>query len=396
MAWFNAHVSKTLAWPWMVLGTWQLTPTRLTEHPRRAGGVVGLCGGVTLLIANAYFAFYLAIMAGSLVLATREWRALMPAAAVSICVGLPKLASVLVTGGRETPVVHAIRLESIPAGLFGFWFDDGIRVLEAINPEGYAVVGLPVCALAALTVLWAYVDPGRFDDAWIVGCLTASLVALLIVTASPLVYYWPGLNVFRVPYRAMLILGLVALLLTAALAKEVDRVEFGDRHVELALVAFLVLSVANAAIPPVQQLDGARNGTERLTVGRSVVTSIQEHGCEPVWLETNAVWHDGRGGYHKQIAYVMARRGITATATSYAKIGQEYSTHDNGRLTFDGLVLQNNATLPENRVTLTGGWWRPDRGRIDGRRFGVVDRISTPGDDVRIYAVDGDCRTVDP
>lgn len=393
----NAHISKALAWPWIVVGAWQLRPAIIAEKPRLAGGIVGIAGGFILLLGNAYYAFYLAIMAGCIFLALRAWQAISVAGITSFLVGLPKLLSVvplLMRGGRDTVLQNGITLKPFVSSLIGFWYDSGFVFWEAINKDAYAVVSLPICLFAAIAILWSYFEPDRFPVRWMLGCLSALLVGVLIVMASPLVYRWPGMHMFRVPQRATLIVGVILLLISVEFILTVQRSSWGeDRWVEYLLVTMLLFGVITATIPPILQNTMWEQGTNP-TVGQEVAASIESNGCSPVWLETNAGWNpNSRGQYHKQIAYALAERGIPAIATSYAKIGQEYSTHDtDGELTFEALILQGDETLPANgTVTLTGGWFQPDRGKINASKFELVDKIESPHDPIRIYAPNGTC-----
>lgn len=394
----NAHVSKTLAWFWIVVGAWQLRPDTLSNNPVSAGQLVGVAGGATLLIANVYYTLYLAILAGCIFLAVRSWKAVRAAAIASVLVSSPKLVSLLVsliTGGRDTILQDGITLRPFISTLIGFWWESEIVVWQAINKDAYAVVSLPICLLAVAAFLWSYADPDKFPVNWMLGCVAALLIGLLIATASPLVYRWPGMSMFRVPQRGLLIIAVVFLLVSVELIHAIQRSSWGDRKwIHYALTLVLIIGVFNAAVPPLLQNTMWESGTAP-TVGRQVASSVESHGCEPVWLETNAGWvpNDKSARHHKQIAYGLAEQGIPAVATSYAKIGQDYSTHNGtGGLTFEALILQGDAQMPPNQtVTLTGGWFQPDRGRINTSQFEIVDRIDTPRGAVRIYAVDGVC-----
>jgi hypothetical protein len=385
MAYFNAHISKTMAWPWVILGVWQLTPRRLDSEPRRAGALLGLSGGMMLLIANAYFAFYLAVLGGAILLATRDWEAIRMAAVVSVIIGSPKLISVSLAGTRDVPASTVGSSKPLVAGLTGL-------PLGWIQLESYAVVGIPVCIIAAITVVWAYWRPNQFPTDWLLGCVMAVLIGLLLATKAKLIYSLPLVDTFRVAQRAVLIPALAGLLITIVFIHAMENLSTdiavpSDQKLTVILALVLILSVANAGLPPLVQ----QQSTTDPTIGRVVAQSVNEHGCEPAWLEINANWQSGRGPYHKQIAYGLAEHGITATATSYAKIGQEYSTHKDERLTFEVLILQNDETLPNREVTLTGGWFQPDRGTIDGSQFEIVEQINASGGAVRLYAPDGRC-----
>jgi len=385
MAYFNAHISKTMAWPWLLLGLWQLTPQRLEESPRRSGALLGLAGGAILLIANAYFAFYLAILGGGVLLAIRAWSVVRAAAVVSVIVGSPKLISVALSGGRDIPPTGVSSFRPLVAGLTGF-------PLDWLHLEAYAVVGIPICIIAAVAVVWAYLYPELFPANWMLGCLSAMAVGLLLATQSEIVYRLPLIDTFRVSHRAIIVVGLGMLMITVALVRSIADTEIGPivsrmHTVELLIAGLLVISMFNAALPVVAQ--GESNSD--VVVGREVAQIAADSGCEPVWLEINGGWKPGKGAYHKEIAYGLAEQGIAATATSYAKIGQDYSTHQDGKLTFEALILQNNETLPDREVTLTGGWFRPDRGMIDGSNFELVKKIQAPGGAIRIYSMSNGC-----
>jgi hypothetical protein len=396
---FNAHISKLIAWPWMVVGAWYLRPEPLTERAGRSGAIVGLCGGMILLTGNAYFAFYLAIFSGILMLAMRSFPAIRTAGFVSLAIGSPKLLSAIapiLRGARDSNIADPLTLNQFVVGLIGFSYQGSITVWPELIKGAYAVVGLPVCLLVIGGLIWSYADPGRFRTQWLAGILGAFAVAALLVSASPLVYSLPGVDMFRVVYRAMTIFNLGLLLIVVELVTVLKWTpEIPTRPAVIAISVLLLVSSANAAVPAVAQVDKGWESATEPTVGREVVDTATRHGCTPVWLETNARWdpNDKSSRYHKQISYALAEQGVPTGGISYAKAGQDYSTHTpDGDLTFEALILQGGARLPTNgTVTLTGGWGTPDRGHINVSRFAVVDTVDAPRGVVRIYAINGTC-----
>lgn len=391
---FGGHFSKLMAWPWVLFGLWQLRPDRLQSRPRLAGAIIGLAGGAVVLTSNAYYALYLALLAGSILLAVRAWRAIRMAAVVSLIIGAPKLAtvvSIFLKGGRDTTLNEGIGINTLMSGLIGFSPSTGFVVFQ----EAYAVVSLPVCLLAVGGFVWAYVHPDRFPTNWMLGCLSAVFIGLLIVTASPLVYRWPAMETFRVPDRAVLIIAGAFVLVAVETIQVLHKSELDNSPwLTYAMTVILTVGVVTAAIPPLNQSQTIGESTTP-AVGQAVAATVAEHDCNPVWFEINANWDpdDKSARYHQQVTHGLAERGIPAVATYYAKMGQDYATHDSeGDLTFEALILQGDAQLPPNRtVTLTGGWFQPDRGQINTSQFDLVERVDAPRGDFRIYATNGTC-----
>lgn len=387
MAFFNAHLSKTIAWPWMILGAFQLVSLYRDRHtPKWTGLLIGVSGGAILLTANAYYAVYLGALTATVLVAKRAWRVAGYAAAGTV-VALPKVLSlvpILLEGGRDARVGYQLTPSLLVNGLTGVWWKDGPRIGYVLDFEAFAVVGLPVCLLATATLGWAYVEPARFDANWVTGIAGGGIVALLLATAWKGFYRLPLVSNLRTTRRAIIILGLGALLLSVVFLSETRDLSPRFRQ---AMVVLLVLSTLNAAAPLVQQ----SNETVEPTVGRDVAGSIEQAGCDSAYVE---IGHNGtKAPYLKQKSFGLAEAGIPATAISYAKIGQQYSTHDqNGNLTFDALILPAGTSLPEDgTVELTGGWGYPSRGNISTSQFAVLDSVSTPEGEMRIYAPGGRC-----
>ena len=391
MAFFNSHISKTLAWPFMILGAWALVDLyggAERDVSRRVGISVGVAGGAMLLLANAYFAFYLAILAGCVFLASRAWVATRTAAVSSVLVGAPKLISlipVLLAGGRDARGGYILTPAQLISGLTGLWWDNGLVFDQVVNFEAYAVVGLPVCLFAVAAVGYAYLYPRQVDTRWIQGVLVAGIFGVLLATQYKGIYAIPGVSIFRTARRAMILLGVGALLLAVAYLLVQDNTA-SKRRTQV-LTALLVLSAAQGAIHPLSQSGQA---AVEPTVGPKVAEKITSAGCERVWLENG--YNGSRLQYRKEIGFALAERGVPVTAINYAKIGQEYRVRNDSKLTFDALVFPEGTELPDNEtVTLEGGWGYPDRGTINASRFDVLTKVDTPAGELRIYAVDGRC-----
>jgi hypothetical protein len=401
MAMFNGQFQKVLAWPWIVLLVWQLTPPRLMRRPRWAGLLAGGALGAMLLAGGMYSFFYSCCFVGIVVIALREEAvSFVRGLLTGSLVGLPKLIvsiiPVILTGASRPSAGRGVSLQQAIAGLAGFWIDisEGTVIVgTAIFYEGYAVVGLPVLILAAGGLGYAYIRPPELRQSqWLIGIVGAGVLGLLLATKwSPLYNSLvPVVSMFRTAARALIIVAFAALLATWYALRVVcpehrPETEPPDQKTMLVTVGvavLLVLSAANGAATWAIMSTGSATQTD---VGDRVAETIAATDCAPVWIEAN--YREHRVPYEDVIAYALTKRGIPVVAMNYGRIGQDYATHTEGRRTFDMLVVGRR--LPKRgRVMLSGGWWTPSRGHIDAARFYLLDTVATNKGPVYLYAAD--------
>lgn len=389
MALFGGMYEKVLAWPWVVLIGWQLTPPRLLGRPRRAGILAGIGLGVVLLAGDVYAFFYTSCFVGVIVLALRtEAIPFVRGALLGGLVGVPKIVLSIVPtmlgGANRPPVGFSVSLREAIGGLAGFWIDRSGTVLvdEVIfRTLGYRVVGLPVLVLGACAIGYAYVrPPDRHYSRWLLGVSGAGLVGLLLASGWTFLYdpLVPVTSIFRLTARALLITALAALLCAwYALSVTTDH---GSALVTAGVSVLLVLSVMNGAVA--WQVVDDTEWTEP-SVGERVAETVDMSGCGPVWIET---------AYRKQpvpediIAFALTERGIPVAAMHYGRSGWEYAVRENGHRTFDSLVT--GAPLPERGMVSLYGEDVSSHGRIDASRFDLIRTFSSEGGPVYLYAAD--------
>jgi len=393
---WGAHLEKLLGWPWVILGMWGLLPMVLRSRPRRAGFVVGIAGGMLLLVGNIYHAAYLAIAAAFIFGVTRSKKAIQ-IAAVSSLVSLPKLLSavpILLSGADRPPASHfALPLELI-RGLLGAW-----PTLEGIqwgaNYTWFAAVGPGVFLLAAVGTLLIWSETDSWRRRWGVGTAMSGIFGGFLAGFPPL-YWLPGLGILRTAGRASLLVAISALLLTAYVLIRLEETDFNTRPFEgsflqdldystilVVTVCLLLFSATVVAVP----ISNSEKSAVQPTTGREVASIIEESGCTPAWQEITTM--DGSGSlYHKEIAYGLAEAGIPALATSYGRIGQQYRVRDDsGRVQPEVIIIESR--IPNETVHLSGGWWRPERGSINGSNWEVSRTVKADASTIYLYTIEG-------
>lgn len=388
LAFPTGHISRVIVWPWMLLATWELLALRSGSPGKRAPVLIGLSGGLTLLTGNSYYAFYLAVLAGVVFISTKSFRSAFIAGITSIVCSSPKLLSLLMIvaeGGRSATVGYPLTIKKLITGLTGLWPSaSGISVGTA-SYNAYGVLGPGIVVFAGIAVFWAYVRPSKFDSSWMTGVSFAGLLGLMLGTRSPLLMQLPLVGQLRTASRSLVLIALVVLLLAVVFLEKID---LSQSRIRVGVLSLLIVSATVAgAVPAMQDYETSVEPD----VGREVATTLATHGCDQVWQEMQR--GDYKGPYKKQVAFGIAEKGIPATAISYARIGQSYSTHDeSGDLTFDAIVYPAGTEMNESgTISLTGGWGKPVRGEIRAERFGLVDSVKTDSGPIRIYALDGTC-----
>lgn len=389
MAVFKGHMWKTFSWPWVTLLMWQLTKSRITRPTQRHGMIAGICLGTMLLTGGSYYFFYFAGLVAALVVALRQ-RVFVVGVMKGSLVGLPKIIfsfiPVMILGGERPSLGKSLSPSQLITGLTGFWIDASEWTIELENHmffEGYAVIGLPACLLAACAFLYAYRHPQRERSRWFLGVMGAALFGVLLATGWSILYQLPGVEKFRAGARANSLVAITLLLAVWFTLRIVTRQR--RTIVTAAVTGLLVLSVINGTIAWGLAYD---THSVQSTAGDRVTDSVVSAGCDRVWME-------GRGGlenkqlpYKSSISFELTQRGIPLQAVYYAPFGQKYGTHQNGTQTFDALLI--GSPLPENgSVALEGG--QTGHGTINVSRFALRDTISTDKGPVYLYTVNGSC-----
>lgn len=382
MALFVGHYEKVLGWPWLVLCVVHLRPTLLRDHPRRAGLVAGVGLGVALLAGDNYHVFYTGLFALCVLIATRARTAFLQFARGGL-VATPKvlfsILPVILLGADRPDNGKGLGFEQLVTGVAGFWYDTAgseFVFWPKIFFEGYAAVGLPVVLLAIGVLVWSYVDPPK-DWRWIAGVGIAALVGILLATRWTVAYELPVVEMFRVAARGVVLVSLSAISLGIVALTMTRRREHGTLHVAVAVL--VMLSAANGvwAWSEVENRQAIETDA-----GEEVAADIYAMDCGSVWIEGG---YNGTGTPQKKLlGYHLTKRGIPLQAVNYGKIGQNYTAVKNGSPTFDVLLL--GSPMPENEsVTLTGGWYSPDRGTINSSWFSLTRTYNMSGDTLYVY-----------
>lgn len=355
---FVGHFEKVLGWPWAVLIVANLLPHRLSRP--RTGYLIGGALGAMLLAGDNYHFFYFGIFVAVVIAATKARHQVEPLL-VGGLVGLPKLLLSIVPtilGGTARPESgRALSLWELGVGVVGFWLDLSAPAIDFTTHhvfEGYAPVGVGIPVLAALVVAYAYLRPPATWQ-YAAGGTVAGLVGVVLATRWETLQSLPVVSTFRASARAIALvsgagvfLSWLGTLWSAELRTAVQR----------GVIALLVASAASGLIAFAAVEDAQ---SRRLPQGVEMAGSIAASDCEDVWLE--GTYGGASLPYEKPLAYELTKRGVALQAVNYGKIGQEYTAMENGEPTFDVLVVPR--PLPESgTVALTGGWGRPQRGRV--------------------------------
>jgi hypothetical protein len=387
MTLFVGHYEKVLGWPWIVFAVLQLRPTRLRADPRRAGLLAGIGLGIAFLAGDNYHVFYAGLLSVSILLATRTREAFIQFFRGGL-VATPKLLfsvfPVILLGADRPDSGRGLTLDQFVTGIIGFWFDTnggGFVFSQKLYFEGFAAVGLPILLLAFGVILWSYVDPHEHWR-WVGGVVSAILVGTLLATRWEIAYQMPVVEMFRVAARAIVMVSLSVLLLGWLGLWLTQR---NSRAAYVAAAALITLSAANGVVAwsEVENREAIDDD-----FGREVAADIDAMDCGPVWIEGG---YDGSSTPKKKmIGYHLTERGIPLQAASYGKIGQNYTAVKNGSLTFDVLLI--GGQLPDNEsVTLTGGWYAPDRGTINTSGFNLEQTYQTGSRTLYVYTHSSAC-----
>lgn len=399
MAAFMAHYEKTLGWPWVILLAFQCTPSRLTAEERWPGVLAGVAVGALLLVGSSYHFFYAGILLVVLVVATKAWT-FGRRAAIGALVGLPKLVfsilPVLLSSPSRPAGGRSVTVKTFVGGLLGWWVDLSARALEtggAFSGEGYAGVGLGVLVLACVggaAAYYAYDKDPSVPGPWWVGLGAAALLFVLLATRWSFLYQLPGMSTFRVGARAMAFVGVCTLLAARCGLRTLEGSSVSGSRVPVQVTVglLLVLSLASGGFLWATIDTGRAAPTE---FGQETADRIAAAGCESAWIEGSAPRDESlvKTPSGKSVGYGLLRRGVALQAVNYGKIGQEYSTHRDGELTFDVLLV--GVPLPdEGNVTLSGGWGSPRRGTVPVDEFTLFERHERSGGVLYIYTT-GEC-----
>jgi hypothetical protein len=366
---FRGHLQMVLAWPWAILIGVSLLPWRISNS-KWSGLAIGIGGAAILSAGSTYLAVSMAVLSGSVLIATQEWETIM-FAALGAALATPKiLFSIIPTvlSGRQ----H-LRLAKplFPLDLAGVL----IGVKQPVV-GGSGTVGLGILILAAVTLILTIRRDVR--RRWVIGVCVALLFGGW--TVGGLSYYTiPGMQVFRSAYKAL------PLIVTGYILLAVPAIKAGGDSdkpwMQWAVTGLLILSAVTAGVGAIDVVDP--NGEATSISPNPVVQMARSSECDDLWIEHSRLEQS------KLHATALTKAGIRLQAVYYGVIGQHYATHQNGQLTFDALLVSER--VGNGTLALTGGWNHPVRGQINTSEFEVAAMTDTSDGPVYLYAPNGSC-----
>ncbi|WP_379775017.1 hypothetical protein [Haloarcula pelagica] len=386
---FGGHLEKLFAWPWLVLLVWQLRPSNLTERPRRAGYIMGFCGGMMFLAAGNYYFIYGLLIAVPFALA--YWhRDMIKGAVLAGLIGTPRLVTVvalLLEGTSRPEVGFKLTLPKMVWLLSGLHLIESISIKKGLIFPGFAVIGLPALWLGYRSV--KQTDWGDISGPWRPAAVVVIAVGTLIATGSPVIYTLPGSGLIRTAGRANIIIALMTLLFVWVGL----RYEWANRHsvIRVAVAGLLLSSVAMAGVA-FATLD--MMSSQPTTFSDTVMTEVDAAGCDEVWISHTPAWSSS-GDYTRfrpeRLSFEATERGIAVRAGHVGHFGQEWSLRDEGGA-YQVDVLVTPVKLPDGgSVDMSTMFDRKPVDTLPVSDTSFLQTVSTPRDQIHLYEIGEGC-----
>ncbi|WP_136689051.1 hypothetical protein [Halorhabdus amylolytica] len=384
---FQGHYQKILAYPWVLLLLFQLTPNRLNQQTMFRGAIAGVSLSVLLLTGGGYWFFYFGLLTGIFALTLWNNRYIM-GLLIGGLLSLPKLAlsilPVIIRDISRPPVGSGVSLGKILPNLIGFTIElsSTPAIQWTMRRESYAVIGAPLVGLAVFGFLYNiyYKENNR---KWWIAWSTATIGSILLAISFQPLYRLPILSTFRVTPRALILLSTLCILGAWTF---IHKESISDIKVELVSV-LIMISLITSGIAWVQVDSGQAIDVYN---GEQVADKINESGCDSAWIEVSAPTRDGgiAGLAHAlETQHVLTKHGISLQGAYYGEIGQQFSVREkNGKVTFDALAIGRTISSNES-VPLSGGT-STVRGEIKGSELSL---IYTQEPNIHVYEVDNRC-----
>ncbi|WP_157533964.1 hypothetical protein [Halobacterium hubeiense] len=378
---FWMHTWKVLAWPWLVLLTWQVAPPHVKNWDRRTGALCGLCVTAMILTGGGiYYAFYgLAILTPFIIqYGSREYLVgLIAGGSVSLLKAPAYLNSL---GNPRPPVGYRIDAFNIFLGSSGLAnellraaFEIDLGTVFDSPYEGFAVVGLPIVFLAAgVFVLW-FVNYGPSKH-WYTALVGSCSFLVLFATGAAQDFLSVG--ILRTAARANHAIAMIVIISSVIVAHWVHR-RYG--HVgKVVIITLVVLSVIQSGL-----VVGSFLPHQGVTLEEEseVAEVIDSAGGGPVWIQDQP--HDP--GEHSLVQYALAEHGIHAINPRYPEGLVTFSAFNDGQPRFQFLV--SNQKVTNQKISLHPLFMSGSGGEIDRESLTLHKKVTSSDTDWYIYRV---------
>jgi hypothetical protein len=374
------HLEKLLAWPWAVWIMGWLAPEHLRTDHRRTGLAVGIGLGGMFLSGGNYYAVYFGAIVGSFAIAYMSFR-FIKYVGLGALIGFPHAISILLSMGGELlrpDVIKSATIFSTIWSVSGLYFAKTVSHPNSVEAFGW--VG------PAIIIAW-FAGHRRINThrPWVIGGALATIIILLLASASPLLYELPGVSILRNAPRATVGLSALVLLFIG----EALRFDIPPRHFVVQVLVILLLLSSLIGGVYAARLGSTPYATE--PYGGDFAASIQHQGCDAVWMAVTPQWEETDPFLDpEQVQYHLVRRGIAIHGAYYGFIGQEYQTRTkNGNISFDAIVVDGN--LNASQLNLTRPYRsHPTLDTIPRNRFSTSPIVNKSG--IQGYELDERCK----
>ena len=364
-AFLPAHTEKILSWGWVLLALYFFFQPNLSEL--QSGLLSGVCVGIIPLTGSNYYAFYMLLLIGCLLIASgnrQRWVGFLLAASI----GLLHLPSVwhLIGQPRGNP---AEPVASLGISLGGILLSLAVGVSLPLTWESWAPIGLT--SLYLTIKLFAKNLRNGQRPTRIELALAGSLLLFVLLATAVLYRGHALLDTFRVPMRALPFIALSVLLL---LLLQIARSNLPGYKFFL-LVAALQVSLTSLLIRP-----SGSPYSPYDPQAQAFTDLLKQHGARQVWLPSD----NAREMY---LHVALNRNGIGLPNVYYGDMGQEaaiYGSHCG--YGFDHLVTR----LPIRTQTVLlkpDLWWTTSSGTIWRQNLRFVTQTAVHGQQFYIYEV---------
>lgn len=364
-AFLPAHTEKILSWGWVLLALYFFfQPNR---SGLRGGLLSGLCVGIIPLSGSNYYAFYMLLLMGSLLLVCgdrKRWIGFLLAASI----GLLHLPSVwhLIGQPRGNP---AEPITNLGISIGGILLSLAFGVTFPLTWESWAPIGLTSLYLF-LKFLVKNIR-ARQRPTPIELALSGSFL-LFVLLATAFLYRGHGLlNTFRVPMRALPFIALSVLLLLLLQIARSDQPGYTFFLVVAALQVSLTSLLMRPTGSPYSPYDPQAQAFADL---------LKRHGVQQVWLPSD-------NAREMFLHVALNRNGIGLPNVYYGDMGQEPAIYGNHcGYGFDHLVTR--APLRTQTVLLKPDlWWTTRTGKISRENLRFIEKTSLYDQQLYLYRV---------
>ncbi|PWH17755.1 MAG: hypothetical protein DDG59_07555 [Anaerolineae bacterium] len=364
-AYLPAHTEKILSWGWVLLALYFFFHPHLPAL--RKGLWSGLCVGMIPLTGSNYYAFYMLLLMGGLLIACGDrktwWGFLLTAS-----IGLLHLPSVwyLIGQPRGNPNEP---IASLSISMGGILFSLAFGVSFPMTWESWSPIGLAslyLCAKFFVNHLRDRQQPSKAETA----LLGSGLIFILLATG--VLYRGHSLlNTFRLPMRALPFIALTVLLLLL--------IQIARRH-PCGYTFFLVVAALQVGLTSFLIRPSGSPYSPYDPQAQAFADLLKQHGAHQVWLPSD-------NAREMFLHVTLNRNGIGLPNVYYGDMGQEAAIYGNHcGYGFDHLVTRMPIRTP-TYLLKPDLFWTTTTGMISRQNLRLVAVTSLYGQSLYLYRV---------